>query len=73
MTGMVTQCPKCLTSFRVTEAQLTIADGNVRCGSCLHIFSAPSHWLDEQSKTGFAAKITIGNILTFDAPGPFYK
>lgn len=46
MTTQVTQCPSCQTSFRVTEAQLTIANGAVRCGSCLHIFNATEHWLD---------------------------
>lgn len=55
MTTQVTQCPKCRTSFRVTEAQLNIANGAVRCGSCLHIFHAPDHWLDstgQQTATG---------------------
>ncbi|MFT5691146.1 MAG: putative Zn finger-like uncharacterized protein [Oceanicoccus sp.] len=47
MTNRVTRCPKCMTSFRVTEVQLNIADGAVRCGSCLHIFHAPGHWLDD--------------------------
>ncbi|WP_101758932.1 DUF3426 domain-containing protein [Oceanicoccus sp. KOV_DT_Chl] len=46
MTSQVTQCPSCHTSFRVTEAQLGIANGAVRCGSCLHIFKAPEHWLN---------------------------
>lgn len=46
MVTQVTQCPSCQTSFRVTEAQLTIANGAVRCGSCLHIFNATEHWLD---------------------------
>ncbi|MEE8058592.1 MAG: DUF3426 domain-containing protein [Pseudomonadales bacterium] len=46
MTSQVTQCPKCHTSFRVTETQLNIANGAVRCGSCLHIFNASDHWLD---------------------------
>ncbi len=45
MTTQVTQCPKCQTSFRVTDDQLKIANGAVRCGSCLHIFNAPEHWL----------------------------
>lgn len=49
MTTQVTQCPNCHTSFRVTEAQLNIANGAVRCGSCLHIFHAPDHWLDGSS------------------------
>lgn len=49
MTSRVTQCPKCQTSFRVTDAQLDIANGAVRCGSCLHIFNAPEHWLGEST------------------------
>jgi hypothetical protein len=28
----------------VTEQQLQIADGRVRCGSCLHVFVAAEHW-----------------------------
>lgn len=48
MATQVTQCPKCRTSFRVTEAQLGIANGAVRCGSCLHIFNAPDHWIGTQ-------------------------
>lgn len=48
MATQVTQCPKCRTSFRVTDAQLSIANGAVRCGSCLHIFNATEHWLGGQ-------------------------
>lgn len=47
MTSRVTQCPKCQTSFRVTDAQLDIANGAVRCGSCLHIFNATEHQLGD--------------------------
>ncbi len=36
----VTQCPKCQTRFRITKAQLGIAQGVVRCGACKCIFSA---------------------------------
>ena len=39
----VTQCPKCNTSFHVTQIQLRAANGSVRCGSCLHVFDALSH------------------------------
>ena len=31
-------CPACETRFRVTEAQLAVADGRVRCGACLTVF-----------------------------------
>lgn len=37
---MYTQCPECLTAFRVTAGLLQQASGRVRCGSCGHAFSA---------------------------------
>lgn len=40
----VTQCPKCDTAFRVTPQQLQLANGRVRCGSCLDVFVAAQHW-----------------------------
>jgi predicted Zn finger-like uncharacterized protein len=43
MSSLLTQCPHCQTSFRVTAAQLEAAGGRVRCGSCLGIFSAPDN------------------------------
>jgi len=39
----ITQCPHCGTSFRVSEEQLSIANGSVRCGACLQVFSARNH------------------------------
>ncbi len=40
MADMVTRCPQCGTSFRITQAQVKAAKGAVRCGSCLQIFKA---------------------------------
>jgi predicted Zn finger-like uncharacterized protein len=40
---LVTQCPNCDTRFRVTEAQLQIAHGRVRCGACLAVFDGADH------------------------------
>ena len=37
---MYTQCPKCATVFRITAAQLRVAEGEVRCGSCAISFNA---------------------------------
>ena len=37
---MQTQCPHCDTRFRVTEAQVSMADGYVRCGVCKEVFNA---------------------------------
>ena len=36
----VTRCPECQTAFRMTPAQLTAAQGKVRCGACLTVFNA---------------------------------
>ena len=37
---MYTRCPKCETVFRITAAQLRVADGEVRCGNCTISFNA---------------------------------
>lgn len=41
--SLQTQCPNCETRFRVTEEQLSIARGKVRCGSCMKVFNAIEH------------------------------
>lgn len=38
-----TRCPACHTDFNVTAGQRKVADGLVRCGSCLHVFNARQH------------------------------
>ncbi|MGK0442280.1 MAG: putative Zn finger-like uncharacterized protein [Pseudohongiellaceae bacterium] len=71
MSSRVTQCPKCQTSFRVTDAQLDIANGAVRCGSCLHIFNALEHWVGEETAS-ITAKATPKPVAnpndSFDDP-----
>lgn len=37
---MQTECPHCHTVFRIKEDDLNLADGQVRCGHCLAIFTA---------------------------------
>lgn len=37
--NLITQCPSCGTSFRVTEPQLQAHDGKVRCGNCMGVFN----------------------------------
>lgn len=49
MTQMITRCPECATSFRITEAQLKTAKGSVRCGSCLKIFRAQDHLVPQKA------------------------
>jgi predicted Zn finger-like uncharacterized protein len=48
MAEPITQCPNCLTAFRVTADQLDAADGLVRCGACKQVFAATEHWINEQ-------------------------
>lgn len=38
--SMLTRCPECETSFRITTDQLVSRQGKVRCGRCQHVFSA---------------------------------
>jgi predicted Zn finger-like uncharacterized protein len=45
--NLQTQCPHCQTRFRVTEEQLEVAKGRVRCGSCMQIFNAVENRIDE--------------------------
>jgi predicted Zn finger-like uncharacterized protein len=39
---MQAECPHCHTLFRITETQLDMADGMVRCGFCKKVFDARS-------------------------------
>jgi predicted Zn finger-like uncharacterized protein len=43
---MFTSCPNCQKQFRVQASQLSIADGQVKCGVCDHEFSALSRLSD---------------------------
>ncbi|MDP1559260.1 MAG: DUF3426 domain-containing protein [Nitrosomonas sp.] len=38
--ALVTLCPECRTSFRVTSIQLKAHDGDVRCGHCHQVFNS---------------------------------
>ena len=38
-----TRCPGCRTVFRVTDAQLALRDGQVRCGHCRTVFDGLEH------------------------------
>jgi predicted Zn finger-like uncharacterized protein len=43
VTAAVTRCPKCGTSLRALEEQLTARDGLVRCGKCANVFDGIAH------------------------------
>jgi predicted Zn finger-like uncharacterized protein len=44
---MLTRCPACGTTFRVTPEQLKARQGQVRCGQCRQVFNALSTLIDE--------------------------
>lgn len=47
--SVLTQCPNCETTFRVTSEILRVADGQVRCGRCHTQFDALQRLIDEES------------------------
>ena len=44
---MFTCCPHCQTCFRITKAQLDVAQGKVRCGHCKQVFNGKQQLHDE--------------------------
>ncbi|OIN51949.1 hypothetical protein BLL37_19340 [Pseudomonas azotoformans] len=48
--SFVTQCPHCQSRFRVNHAQLSVARGVVRCGSCLQVFNAARQLLEQRAQ-----------------------
>lgn len=47
---MLTQCPECETTFRITGAILRAANGQVRCGRCRTQFDATERLLDDEGE-----------------------
>ncbi|KKK55308.1 hypothetical protein LCGC14_3075860, partial [marine sediment metagenome] len=48
MTEIITRCPDCSASFRASPAHLEAANGQAKCGSCLLIFDAYAHQIEEE-------------------------
>ena len=44
--ALATQCPHCLTTFRVAADQLKLRGGIVRCGACQSIFDGSAHLIE---------------------------
>lgn len=43
---LLTKCPHCSTTFRLSPTQLETAQGAVRCGACLQVFHASDYLTD---------------------------
>jgi predicted Zn finger-like uncharacterized protein len=54
---LITRCPDCKTSFRITVEQLHKADGKVRCGECAAVFSAFDSLADSAAESEAAESI----------------
>ncbi|HEX6571194.1 MAG TPA: DUF3426 domain-containing protein [Steroidobacteraceae bacterium] len=71
---MYSQCPECLTRFRVTAAVLRAAHGTVRCGRCGSAFDALQRLTDavpdEAEPTSAPARLLMEpSLAAFDGPG----
>jgi len=77
-----TRCPGCKTVFRVTEAQLVLRDGQVRCGHCRTVFNgreelislAPPSATDPEGEVDELAlgppTVTLRSARALDPPPP---
>jgi len=70
--SFVTQCPHCQTSFRVSHAQLSVARGVVRCGSCLQVFNAARQLLEKRAarEAASAAAVAAPTVAPTPKPAP---
>jgi predicted Zn finger-like uncharacterized protein len=67
---MYSQCPECLTRFRVTAAALRVARGTVRCGRCGSAFDALPQLSDTiPDETGFPAAPSALGLVGASGPG----
>ncbi|MBM6549657.1 zinc-ribbon and DUF3426 domain-containing protein [Marinomonas ostreistagni] len=71
--SMITRCPKCATTFRVTQEVLSMAKGKVRCGQCFHIFTAAAQPTETSTATKTARQATPQSQPTPSNPAPTYQ
>ena len=60
---LITACPNCGTRFRVTEDQLQVAKGQVRCGSCLHVFDGTAQLIQDGEALGASDAEDVDALL----------
>jgi predicted Zn finger-like uncharacterized protein len=54
--SLVTRCPACATTFRVSPAQLAARGGRVRCGKCTAAFDGVAHLLTDEAIAALPAE-----------------
>ncbi|MFK8018522.1 MAG: DUF3426 domain-containing protein [Pseudomonadales bacterium] len=63
MNEMISQCPKCMTSFRVTEEQLDVAGGQVRCGYCMNVFMGREYLISGGQSDGLVDEDVLRSLI----------
>jgi predicted Zn finger-like uncharacterized protein len=53
---MLTRCPSCTTTFRISPEQLKARQGRVRCGKCRNVFNALETLVEEPPKVASPAE-----------------
>ena len=61
--ALITRCPNCDTRFRVSEAQLQVASGQVRCGACLDVFDGVQHLLFDGEEFDPESSADVDEVL----------
>ncbi|MDH5553350.1 MAG: zinc-ribbon and DUF3426 domain-containing protein [Nitrosomonas sp.] len=62
--ALVTLCPECNTTFRVTSEQLEAHSGDVRCGQCQHVFNSFATLITVEESEIRDVSVTNSSVLT---------
>ena len=65
---MLTQCPNCQTTFRITSDILRVANGQVRCGRCHTQFDALERLIEEEGFVDEAAQTPPSQQIQVEEP-----
>ncbi len=65
---LVTKCPHCQTTFKVTEDQLNLYEGAVRCGICQQVFNGTEYLKHPEVLASKNEKEVIGNTPLQEEP-----
>lgn len=60
---LITSCPECQTQFVVTKEQLKAYEGQVRCGTCNHVFNAKAHLIKPVKPKKAPAKKSSARVV----------
>lgn len=71
MGDMITTCPGCKTTFRVSTEQLNAHEGDVRCGRCARVFNAFESLAQRSTPSSTVPKAPVDNFPESEsAPTP---